>query len=334
LKRARGIPVLALAALVISGCSGMRAMTAPSGDLADYRAFRVAAAEGTRLARAQRYLERHPDGAFAAEVRAAFEREEPRYFARAQRSRDDAAQYLADLPRGPHAEAAAALLRALESDMRDAELRDVAEKVRRDEARLDSAAAQRRAVGETILGAVGVLLDEETYGRPRASANPSLRALLLGPAPPTWGPMPEAREQDLFFLLPTRPVRESRLLTLEIAVEEREGAITRGRISGADLFVRWTEADRILPLDPSAPEDRHEAHAHVMERLGGALERRFPEGECADRREGLELYHRACDGWEVVVASGDAAGDLDAITVSGPPDPPAQERGRRAAEPR
>ena len=86
--------------LALSGCATFRPMTAGSGDLEDYRAFRVASAEGTRLARAKKYLELHPSGTFAEEVRAVFEEEEPRYFEKAQATREGARRYLADLPDG------------------------------------------------------------------------------------------------------------------------------------------------------------------------------------------------------------------------------------------
>jgi hypothetical protein len=76
-----------------------------------------------------------------------------------------------------------------------------------------------------------------------------------------------------------------------------------------------------VKLDPSASEDRTEAQVHAMERLGGALERRFPEASCPDARAGGELYHRACDGWEVVVLPGTQAGQKDAIIIRGRPGP-------------
>lgn len=303
--------------LCLSGCASFKTVVAPPNDLEDYRAYRVAAYRGTRLARAQRYLERHPDGAFAEEVRAAFEEEEPRYFQAAQESREGVRRYLADLPRGPHADAAVAMLIALESNMQDAELADLARKVRFEDAKLESAAAQRRAVGETILGAVGVFLDESTYGVPRSAASPALRKLLFGTTPTTWGSPPARREEDLFFLLPTRPERESRLLTLVIGVEEKDGVVVGGRISGADMFVRWAEADQIVKLDPDAADDRTEAQVHAQSRLEGALERRFPKAACPDRAEGRELFHRACDGWEAVIVPGDRAGDDDAIVIRG-----------------
>ena len=98
-----GTVIGAVVGAASAGCATFRPMTAGSGDLADYRAFRVAAAPGTRLARAKKYLEQHPSGAFTAEVRAAFDEEEPRYFERAQASQEGARRYLADLPDGPHA---------------------------------------------------------------------------------------------------------------------------------------------------------------------------------------------------------------------------------------
>ena len=100
---------LALGAL-LTGCGSFQTVVAPPADLEDYRAYRVAAAEGTRLARAQRYLERHPNGTWAPEVRAAFADEEPRWFEEAQTSRELARRYIADLPNGPHADAARAML--------------------------------------------------------------------------------------------------------------------------------------------------------------------------------------------------------------------------------
>jgi hypothetical protein len=312
---------VALPLVVMTGCATFRPMIASPGDVEDYRAFRVASAEGTRLARAKRYIEQHPSGAFADEVRAAFDEEEPKYFEKAQATREGARRYLADLPDGPHAVAALALLTALDENMQDAELRDIARRVRYDDAKMESAAVQRRAVSESILGAVGVLLDDAVYGTSRANAPPGLRTLMTGRVDSTWGSVPAKREEDLYFLLPTRPDRESRLVTLEISLEEHDDVVIGATIEGADMLVLWAEADKIVKLDPSAPEDRTEAHVHAMERLGGALERRFPEATCPDSRRESELYHRACNGWEVVVAPGAQAGAKDAIVIRARPRP-------------
>ena len=317
---AGGLRVLAVvgALLALPSCASFRTMTTSSGDLEDYRAFRVSAVQGTRLSRAKTYLDRHPSGAFVAEVREAFDTEEPRYFEQAQASREGARRYLADLPDGPHAAAALALLTALESSMMDAELRDIARKARYDETKLEAAAQQRKAVGEAILAAVGVLLDESVFGVTREEAPPPLRRIMTGGGGGgTWGALPAHREDDFFFLLPTRPDRESRVLTLEVDLVEKDGRIAGGKVSGADLFVRWAEADKIQRLDASTAEDRNEAYVHALERLGGALERRFPEGSCQESRTGAELVHRTCNGWEVVVTPGPRGGDRDVISITG-----------------
>jgi hypothetical protein len=304
--------------LALTGCASMRSMTASSDDLEDYRAYRIAAAEGTRLKRAQQYLENHPNGAWSEDVRASFEEEEPRFYEKAQASRQGIRRYLADLPHGPHAEAALHLLIALEGDAEDAELRDIARRVRNEDARLERASQQRRAVGEAILGALGTIQDEDMYGVPRSEAPPKLRALMLGRRSPTWGGVPRTHEEDYFFLLPTRPERESRLLTLEISLVEENDVVVAARVEGMDMIVRWAEAEQIVRLDSSAPEDRTEAQVFAMGRLEGALERRFPAGSCPDRRTGEELYHRACNGWEALIVAGTKAGDKDTIMIRSP----------------
>lgn len=306
-----------LACALEVGCAALKPMVASSDDLADYRAFRVAEADGTRLARASAYLSRHPKGSFADELRAAFEDEEPRYFERAQASREGARRYLADLPEGPHAAAALALLTALGSSMQEAELQDIARRVRYEDAKLEGAAVQRRAVGEAILGATGVLLDEAVYGVARTEGPSALGALMLGRTTTTWGTVPSRHEEYLFFVLPTRPERESRLVTVEVTLVEQDGAVTGGRIEGVDMLVMWAEADQITKLDPTVTADRTEAHMHAMERLEGAFEGRFPSASCPDVRAGRELYHRKCDGWEAVVAPGEQAGTKDAIVLRG-----------------
>jgi hypothetical protein len=190
--------------------------------------------------------------------------------------------------------------------------------VRLDDARLEAAAVQRRAVGDGILFAVGVFLDDDVYGVPREEAPAKLRTLLLGRAAPTWGAVPSRHEEDYFFILPTRPERESRLLTLEIALAEDGGVVSGATLAASDMFVRWTEADQIVRLDADRDDDRTEAQIHAMSRLEGAFERRFPARSCPDLRQGDELYHRACGGWEAVVRAGRRAGDKDAIVLRGP----------------
>jgi hypothetical protein len=313
------------------GCAALRSITAANDDLADYRAFRVAAHEGTRLARAQRYLEAHPAGAWADEVRAIFEAEEPKFFEAASLSRDETREYLADLPRGPHAEAAVILLTAFDRRIEDEATARMLRDARRTESMLDRANAQRRAVGETILAFLAALLDENVYSAHSDDAPDPLRRALRGSGRPTWGALPLRREADLFFTLPTRPERESRLVTVAIATALRDGVFFEGTIEGADLFVRWSEADEMRPLDPTRDADRAEAAAHVQEILAGALEARFPARRCeATDPRVPTLVARACDDWAAAARMAGAAGGLDTITIRGPHRAKARETGRAA----
>lgn len=316
--RLAGAAFALLAGALMAGCHAGRTLVAPSGDLADYRAFRVAAAPGTRLARAAHYLDRHPHGVFADEVQDAFDREEAAYFARAQTDAAAAREYLADLPRGPHADAAVALLRALGSSVEDAELQDIATRVRHEDVRFEFAAEQRRRVGEAVLGAVGAVLDDGVFGSRREELPPAVARELTGPSASTWGSLPLRRDQDLFFWLPTRPERESRLLTLSVVLSAQDERVTEARVEGQGLFATWAEADRLAKLDASRPEDLRAIEEHAMDRLGGALERRFPVGACEDRKSPGEWFHRACGGWEARVVPSPSAGGVDSIVVRGP----------------
>jgi len=313
----------ALVLVLLSGCAVGKQLVAENADLADYRSFRVAAREGPRLSRAQAYLEAHPQGTWASEVREVFDAEEPAYFEACQGSRAGVSEYLVDLPHGPHAAAAFALLVEYDAKVEDVETARLMRDARRTEAQLEAAAAGRRAVGEAILGAAGALCEDNLYGATVEDAPPSLRGVLVGAAAPTWGPVPARRERDFFFVIPTQGGRESRVATMTVSVERDErGAITAGRIEGQDLFVRWDEADLVRPLDASSQNARSEAAFHARQLLEGALEARVPAARCTPRSSAPadvgELVRRACDGWTGVVRWGQREGEPDVIDVRGP----------------
>lgn len=306
-------------ALLLFGCGASgRAMVADSGDLADYRAYRAAAHWGTRLRRAQEYLRAHPDGAFAAEVREVWEREEPEYFERAKLSRARASEYLQSLPNGPHAAAAVVILTTFDRRMEDIQMDELLRDARHTEATLERAAAQRRALGEALLARIGALLDRRVYGAHVEDAPPALRRALDGPSGSTWGALSWRRDDDFYFLLPTRPERQARVVTVSFAVTLEADVITEGQIEGADLFLRWAEAAQTRALDPAVAEDREVAAAHVLDVVGGALEATLPSAKCAQKAEGNVKVVRSCDGWKATATMGARAGDVDTIVIRGP----------------
>jgi hypothetical protein len=312
------VAVVAALGATALGCAAGRQLTAADADFRDYRAFRVAARAGLRLSRAVQYLAAHPAGQWAAEVQQALDAEEPAFFEACQASRDKARDYLVDLPNGPHAAAAMALLVEYSTKVEDVATARLLRDARRTEAKLEAAASRRRAVGEAILAATAALLEDNVYGARIEDTPPALRRVLGGEAPVSWGTVPSRREADYFFVLPTLEGREGRVATMTVRALAPAGVVVEGRIEGTDLFVRWDESDLVRPLDASLPNHRSEAALHAQELLAGALEARLPQARCDAPREGGELVHRACDGWTAIVRWGQAEGEPDVVTIRGP----------------
>jgi hypothetical protein len=294
-------------------------MLAAPDDLADYRAYRLAKQEGTRLARAQSYLKRHPHGAWADEVRIAFDDEETAWFEAAKNSRAIAKEYLVDLPQGPHAEAARALLGLFNEHESDPAMLELLAESRRTAAMLDLESERRKRVGEVVLEELSALLDPATWDPTLEDPPPALAAVLRGPAAHTWGsPPPGAREDELFFVLPTPTEREDRVAQVRFRLVIQRGRAVRGLIEGEDLFLRWAEANETRVLDPTLPADRLAAANEVSDVLRGALEARLPLPRCAAQLGQGEILARDCDGWHVSIRMGARAGEDDAIVVQGP----------------
>lgn len=314
-------------ALALLGCSSARMFVASSSDHEDYRAIRMAAHPGTRLARARTYLERHPKGVYAKEVNSIYESEEPAYFERAKASPDGARDYLASLPRGPHADAASAALReayergdeiALDRELRDGRIA---------EARFQRVRKARKAVAAAVLDALGALTDPELLGA-RLDAPPRSLVLAVHGDGGSLSGLPRESERDLFFTLPGATDRrdKDRVLTLRLVVEEREHRIRRLSVSGADWFVHWAEADATESLDPTVPADRAKGLSHALEVLSGALESRFPAARCAKvptttTKEAAPpiVLVRSCDGARVEVRSASVWGQDDVVSVEREP---------------
>jgi hypothetical protein len=323
----RAVALLGVTA-ILGGCAVGRQMLAEPGDLADYRAFRAAAHEGTRLARAQSYLEAHPNGRWAPEVRTIFDGEEAAFFAAAQGSRARAREYVVDLPRGPHIDAARALLVLFDAKVDDFDTLRLLADARRTEATLELASQRRHRVTEVISAELAALLDPAVYGSRIEEPPLALAAVLAGTTRVaiTWGGGgggPTARREDLlFFVVPTREGHDSRAAEVSLQLFATRGRVVEGRIEGPDLFVRWAEANGARPLDPNDASLRDAASASVQEVIAGVLEASLPASRCAapkkqgeSEREG-EIMVRECDGWLVVVRMGAASGDVDSITVS------------------
>ncbi len=144
-------------------------VTSPA-DYAAYRATRVAPTLEARLAAAERYLASYPEGAFEPDVRAAFERAEPVFFAAKEGPIAGMKDYLRALPGGPHHAQAEKQLGRLEA-LRDRRDLAVAEDVT---AGVDRATAERAAVRAEFEAWIGRFLDASLWDAPLSRAKASL----------------------------------------------------------------------------------------------------------------------------------------------------------------
>jgi len=317
-SRSAVLLVVMLAGAVSSGCAVPRQMFAAPDDLADYRAFCVAAHEGRRLFEAQRYLDRHPDGAWAKEVRAIFEEEEAAWFEAAKTSRVKAREYIVDLPEGPHVEAARTLLVLFDEHQEDTEVLELLSAARRTAATLDYETGRRHRVNDVILAEIAALADPQTWGARLEAPPAALAAALRGEVAHTWGGAPHAHRRDaLFFLVPTPSGSEGSVVDVTFQLWLDHGAVSEGLVQGDDLFVRWAEALLVRVLDAGNPADRRLAASTVADVLSGAFEATLPAARCTSTPQAGEILARSCDGWTVSARMGPGDGTGDVIDVHG-----------------
>jgi hypothetical protein len=293
-------------------------MLAAPDDLADYRNFRIASAEGTRLSRAQTYLRRHPRGVWVDEVRTAFDEEEDAWFEGAKTSRARARDYVIDLPRGPHADAARALLLLFDTSEPDMAMLELLADARRTSASLDMESAQRARVSELVLEELAALVDPAAAGASLDEPPAALGRVLRGSAPRTWAPAGPvgARDDDLRFVVRSPGEVQGREVAVAFRVTVARGRFAGGTITGDDLFTRWIESTEQHVYDPTEDADRAQVAAKVAEVLGGALEARLPAARCGTRLAPREVFARSCDGWRVSARMGAIIGDADVLTVT------------------
>ncbi|MDP9151688.1 MAG: hypothetical protein M3O36_17335 [Myxococcota bacterium] len=314
----RASSVWRAACALLLGCAVPKQLFSNPADLADYRAFRAAEREGERLQRAQQYLDHHPRGVWADEVRAAFEREEVVWFEVAKQSRERARDYIVDLPRGPHAAAAQAILVLPNEHDSDLDTLMLLAKTQHMAAALELESAQRRRLGEVVLEELSALLDPLTWGAHLDDPPPALERALLG-SPRTWvTEIRPLRSDELFFRVRTPTTTEERTAPLRLRVTLQRRQVVKAQIEGENLFVRWAEAVRAQPLDPARASDRVLAASAVIEVLAGAVELRLPASRCAAPCKSDAIMVRTCDGWTLRAQFGTRPSSPDVVYVQGP----------------
>jgi hypothetical protein len=281
----RALGLLALA-WVSAGCSAAR-LTAPVDDYAAYRATRTRPRQGDRLAAAVRYLERYPKGAFAAEVHAALEQQEPAFFLAKRGSIAGLEAYLSALPSGAHA---AEATKELSWQRETAAHRDaMGTRAAAVEARFARAAAERERARSTVTRWLALAADPRLYDEPLGQAPAELIVAWTLSLPRPRCTMADdgsrhcVKVLELPYALPIEGRLEPRELTLEIRlVQDPSGRPTGVTLSGPGLFNRLEEARRVATIDDDASSARIDAVARAAELARHTIERHGAKPECLE----------------------------------------------------
>jgi hypothetical protein len=238
--------------VLLTQCAVMRPIVASNADLAEARQVKLAHAEGDRLSRMGKYLEHHPKGEWAGEFRAAFDAEEPAFYRASTKSRGAAIDYLAWLPRGPHAEAAFALVRSFDEPVAETEESRMLNAAQQNEKRLERLAQERQDAKDAALEAAHVLVDPANYGR-HVEQSPDLARFMLGGL--NFGRTPTKRTRVLSFTIPTKNGPLARTLEFTVTLTTKDENVVGAVIDGPDLFQRWAEASLVREVSPSEAQD-------------------------------------------------------------------------------
>ncbi len=330
--------VLLAAILAGVGCGPLRPLVSAPDDYAAYRGTRAGETLDDRVAAAEAYLERFPEGAFAPEVRAWFGRAEPAFFEARRGSAHALGAYLKALPHGPHAREAYALLR-VERDAKDSP-DEAGRQASATEARLARASARRAAARDAVAAWVGRFLDPAAWSGRVADApvglvvpwSLGLPAPVCRPAGEGGRAEPRARASgapfapagrrctkmvELEYPVLVGAVVEPRQITLQIDVDEdADGRLQAVTLAGPELFLRLEETHTVRAIATGDGPRRIDAIVRQVAALRGEFDRLVGRGpECKRKPVAPTVLALACSGLSMAVVAGEGPED-DAITVA------------------
>lgn len=305
--------------LTTSGCgSALGTVAAPQAEYVAFRNVRTARKVEDRLAASSKYLQAYPEGRWREEVRPWFERAEARYWSRREETYEGLAEYLALLPRGPHAARAELELRQHKARNRETQASDLLEQARSREARLAGKARAREAARDAFGAWVGRLIGIETWGdRTSALGSEFLFEWRIDKPRARCIDARCAKLVELPFELPGGETGE-RVMMFEVVLQLREAVVVEARLEGPGMFSRLFEAAKLEPVTHDDPGARERAVEYAVDFIGGAAEARLPATRCRADSAPPVVLKRACDGWSLEVAAAANPADDDVVKVTGP----------------
>ncbi len=279
-----GRPLVGVLALAL-GC----ATVATRDDYADYREVRLADDDDARRRAVSSYLESHPEGQWAGELRAEHEAAEDALYEERKSTAEGLRYYLEVYPEGRYADQAQARLTALESvrqnRQREADIDRDVHRERREEA----LAERREWASQAISFWTRILLEVERWGEPIgdvAAANEDFDDAFRGAPPARCSNSECIKYYHLDFAVPvpgqTRIERAIELV-LRLRFEGDDRRLVRAEMLMPNRgFSRWYELANTEFLETADPEQRQHSIDWALERLIPWVRERAPQAQAVD----------------------------------------------------
>ncbi len=309
----------------LTACTPGKAFIATASDYSAYRATRIGATFDERVGAAARYLERHPNGAYADEVRRTFSKAEPLFYERKQKTAADLERYLTVLPDGPHAkEAKDALAFAIAREGRPDDLLVLATSTR---LRLEANARSRAHARGELSSWLERAMAKGVFSAPLSEGPKELLIpFTLGLPEPRCAPITSASKGttrrcrkllSLPFVIPAKRSYEQHELTFEISIETAADTTPRRIVlSGPDLFARLQETYAKNAIESVDLAKRIDAVERAVDVVTGAFEAQVSiEPTCAKDVAAPDVVHLECNGIAVVATLGGGADGDDIVEI-------------------
>ena len=277
--------LLALGGLGNTGC----ATVAGREDYAAYRQVRLAEDDQTRLAAVARYLEEHPSGQWAGELRAEHEQAETSVYEEHKGTAEGLRFYLSVYPEGRFSAQARDRLAALDTvagrRAQEAETDREVNRSRREEALQE----RREWASDAISFWTRTLLGIDLWGQPIgtvAEANDDFDDAFRDEPRARCSASECIKYYELEFAVPvpgrTRIERTMRLL-LRLRFEGDDRRLVRAEMLMPDRgFSRWYELENVEFLETADPEQRQHSIGWALERLIPWVREQAPNAQGVD----------------------------------------------------
>lgn len=273
-------------ALLLPLCVGCSALSGKT-DYRDYRTIQLADDEAARNLAMTAYLEAHPGGRWADEVRAEYEAEETLLFEDNKATVEGLVFYLEVYPSGRFAEQARARLDALALVAQRRRADEAATREVQRERREDTLEARRTWATQAVAFWGRVLLGVTRWGEPIAdvaAGSPEFDRAFGAPPRPRCSPSECIKFYQIDYAIPVPgQTRVERTLQLLLRLHLRDQRLVRAEmLLPGRGFSRWYELENQTFVIDEDPVSRQEAIEWALARIVPSLREIVPDAAAID----------------------------------------------------